>query len=95
MPVVAFALDAALQVYLWLFIARFFIDLVRSFNPSFRPRGLVLVLLEIVLTLTDPPLKLVRRFVKPIRVGSVALDFGWTVVVLAITLLQGLVIRFL
>ncbi len=95
MPVVAFALDAALQVYLWLFIARFFIDLVRSFNPSFRPRGLVLVLLEIVLTLTDPPLKVVRRFVKPIRVGSVALDFGWTVVVLAITLLQGLVIRFL
>jgi YggT family protein len=95
MPVLAFALETALLVYLWLFIARFFIDLVRSFNPSFRPKGLVLVLLEIVMTLTDPPLKLVRRFIKPVRVGSIALDFGWTAVVLAITLLQGLIGRFL
>jgi YggT family protein len=95
MSVLAFALSAALQVYLWLFIARFFIDLVRSVNPNFRPRGLVLVLLEITMTLTDPPLKLVRKVIKPVRVGSIALDFGWTVVILAISILQNLVVRFL
>ena len=93
MTVLAFALGTALQVYLWLLIARFFIDLVRSVNPSFRPQGLILVLLEIIMTLTDPPLKLVRRFIKPVRVGSLALDFGWTLVVLAVTVLQNLVAR--
>ena len=95
MPVLAFALGTALQIYLWLLIARFFIDLVRSVNPSFLPQGLVLVLLEIVMTLTDPPLKLVRRFIRPVRVGSLALDFGWTLVVLAVTVLQSLVSRYL
>lgn len=93
MTVLAFALGTALQVYLWLLIARFFIDLVRSVNPGFRPQGLILVLLEIIMTLTDPPLKLVRRFIKPVRVGSLALDFGWTLVVLAVTVLQNLVAR--
>ena len=91
MPVVAAVLEWALQIYVWMLIARFFVDLVRSVNPNARPRGIVLVLLEIVYTLTDPPIKLARRIIKPIRVGSVALDFSWTAVLILVTLLQNLV----
>ena len=80
----------AVQVYIWLLIARFLVDLVRSVNPSFRPSGLVLILLESIMTITDPPLKLARRFIKPVRVGSIALDFGWTAVILLLSLLQNL-----
>ncbi|MEN9740570.1 MAG: hypothetical protein RLZ72_836, partial [Actinomycetota bacterium] len=39
-----------------------------------------MVLAEITYTLTDPPLKLVRRFVKPVRLGGAAIDFSWTIV---------------
>jgi YggT family protein len=47
------------------------------------------------MTVTDPPLKFVRRFIKPIRVGSIALDFGWTLTLLATTFLQNLLARLL
>lgn len=93
MTVLVVALWWALQLYFWLMIARFVVDLVLSVNPSWRPRGLILVLTEIVMTLTDPPLKLVRRFIKPVRMGSISLDFGWTLVLLAISLLQNLLAR--
>lgn len=93
MTAFAVALSWALQLYFWLLIARFVIDLTRGINPAFRPRGFILALLEIIMTLTDPPLKLVRRFIKPVRVGNVALDFGWTIVLFAVSILQSLVLR--
>jgi YggT family protein len=43
---------------------------------------------EIVMTITDPPLKFVRRFIKPVRIGSIALDFGWTLTLLATSFLE-------
>jgi YggT family protein len=93
MTVLVVALWWALQLYFWLLIARFVVDLVLSVNPTWRPRSLVLVLTEVVMTVTDPPLKLVRRFIKPVRMGSISLDFGWTLVLLAVTLLQNLLAR--
>jgi YggT family protein len=87
------ALQWALQIYFYLMIARLIADLVLSVNPSWKPRGLLLVIVEIVYTLTDPPLKLIRKFIKPVRFGAVALDFGWTIVVFAIGLLQSLLGR--
>jgi len=83
----------ALQVYFYLMVARLVVDLVLSVNPNWRPRGLILVLVELFYTLTDPPIKLVRRFIKPLRFGGLALDFGWTVVVFAIGILQSLLSR--
>lgn len=93
MSILAIALLWALQIYFYLMIARLVADLVLSVNPNWHPKGLLLVLVELVFTLTDPPLKLVRRFIKPMRFGAVALDFGWTIVIFAIGLLQNLVGR--
>ncbi|MFM1795811.1 MAG: hypothetical protein RLZZ340_488 [Actinomycetota bacterium] len=93
MSILVVALWWALQLYFYLLIARFAVDLVLSVNPSWRPRGLVLIATEIVMTLTDPPLKLVRRFIKPVRVGSISLDFGWTLLLLIVSLLQNMLAR--
>ena len=71
------------------------VDLVLSTNPVWRPKGLLLILVEIIMTLTDPPLKFVRKFIKPIRFGALALDFGWTLTLLAVTLLQNVLTRLL
>ena len=85
---IGYLLSWALQIFLWLLFARFIIDLVRSVNRGWRPRGIVLVLLELVMTITDVPLKFLRRFIKPVRVGALALDLAWTVLVFAVILLR-------
>lgn len=80
-------------LYIYLLLGRFFLDLVVSVNPKLRPKGLWLVLFEIVFTMTDGPLKLMRKLIKPIRLGAVQLDLGWTVLFIALTSLQSLLIR--
>ena len=49
----------------------------------------VLVLAEIAYTVTDPPIKAIRRVLPPVRLGSVALDFGWSIIMLAVVILMG------
>lgn len=93
MTLLVAVLQWALQIYFYVMIARLISDLVLSVNPNWRPRGLILVLVEVVYTLTDPPLKFIRRFIKPVRFGGLVLDFGWTIVVFAIGLLQSVLSR--
>ncbi|MFM1956787.1 MAG: hypothetical protein RLZ41_186 [Actinomycetota bacterium] len=92
MGLVAVALWWALQVYFFALVARLFIDLALSVNRSWRPSGLLLPLVEIVMTITDPALKVVRRVIPPIRLGAIQLDLGWTALVFAIFFLQRLVL---
>lgn len=80
-----------LQLYFYALMGRFIVDLVLSLNPAWRPKGLLLPILDFIFTITDPPLKFVRRFVKPIRLGPVALDLAWTIVVIGVLFLRGLV----
>jgi len=73
----------------WLFmLARLVIDLVRLFARRWRPQGAGLVLAEAVYAVTDPPIKLVRRVIPPVRFGSVALDLAWTIVALVVLVLM-------
>jgi YggT family protein len=79
----------ALQIFFYLMIARFIAELVMSFNRSWRPSGLLLPILDITYTITDPPLKFVRRFVPPIQLGAISLDLAWTIVLFGVLILQG------
>lgn len=91
MGILRLVLGWLLDLLFWAFIGRFILDLVISINRSYRPRGLLLVISELVFSVTDPALKFLRRFIKPIRVGSVQFDLAWTVAVLLIGFLQSLV----
>ncbi len=71
-----------LLVFLLLLWARVIVDLVRAINRSWRPRGALLVVVETVLTVTDPPVRLSRRLVPMLRVGPVAIDLGPTLLLL-------------
>jgi YggT family protein len=79
-----------LYVVLWLFfvalLARLVFDWVFLFARSWEPRGVVLVLLEAVYSVTDPPLKAIRRVVPPLRFGSIALDLAFIVLIIAVQL---------
>ena len=92
MGLIAVILWWLLQVFFFALVARLFVDLALSVNPSWRPSGFLLPVIEIVMTITDPALKLVRRVIKPIRMGAIQLDLGWTALVFAIFFLQRLVL---
>ena len=51
----------------------------------------MLVVAEAVYTLTDPPLKALRRILPPLRIGGVALDLGFLVLVIAISVLRAII----
>lgn len=67
---------------------RLALDLARSFVPNWRPRGFVLLVAELAFAVTDPPLKLVRRRIKPIRFGGIALDLSWSIVIVGVFVLM-------
>ena len=77
-----------LLIFFLLMWARFVLDLAQSFSRGWRPRGPVLVLAEVAYTVTDPPIRRVRKILPPVRLGSVALDFGWSIVMLAVIILM-------
>jgi YggT family protein len=68
--------------FVLLLLARLVLDYVFMFARDYTPHGFVLVLAELVFTLTDPPLRFVRRFVPPLRLGGVSLDLAWFVLFL-------------
>lgn len=71
--------------------ARFVFDWVQVLNPAFRPRGPVLVVAELSYTITDPPIRAVRRVIPPLQLGAVRLDLAWTIVLIALLILMSLV----
>jgi YggT family protein len=86
--VLFWAVYAALTIFILVMWVRLILDFVVNFNRGWRPSGVALVLAEVVFTITDPPIKLVRRIVPPVRFGGVALDFAWTIVMLVAILLS-------
>ena len=60
---------------------------VQVFAREWRPKGIVLVLAEAIYTVTDPPLKFLRRFIPPLRLGMVAMDLSFMVLFIVILIL--------
>jgi YggT family protein len=82
--IVGTVLSALLYIFLLFLIGRLILEVLQSFARSWRPTGVVLVIAEATYTVTDPPLKLLRRFIPPIRLGNVALDLSFTVLILVV-----------
>jgi YggT family protein len=84
----------AVVLYILVLIVRFVLDWVTVINRSWRPKGPMLVVAELTFTLTDPPLRLLRRLIPPLVIGELRLDFAWSITLLgcflALSLIQGL-----
>lgn len=93
--IIATVIYVALIVFFLMMWARFILDLVRMLARQWRPRGLGLVLAEAAYSVTDPPIKLVRRVVPPVRLGGAALDFAWSIVMLAVLILISVALGFM
>ena len=84
-----------LQVFIFALFARLILDYFRMFKPGWSPKGLMLWFAESTYTLTDPPIKLFRRFIPPLRLGGVALDLSFIVLFFAVQILQSLALHYL
>lgn len=88
--VVAIVFYALLAFFILMWV-RFIFDWTRVLRPGWRPRGALLVVAELTYTITDPPVKLARRAVPPLRLGGVALDLSGSIVMLGVIVLMYIV----
>ena len=72
--------------------ARIIIDYVRMFKRDWRPTPFISTIFEVIYSITDPPIKFVQRFVPPLRVGGIALDLSFIVILIALSLLQRVIL---
>ena len=84
MNIVGEILLIVLYLFLLFLIGRLILEILQSFARQWKPTGVVLVIAEAIYTVTDPPLKLLRRFIPPLRLGNVALDLSFTVLFLVV-----------
>ena len=72
-------LSLVVVLFLIFLLARAVLDWVQVFARDWRPKGASLVVSEAVYTVTDPPLKALRRVIPPLRLGAVSLDVAYMV----------------
>jgi len=85
MFIVGGIIDWVLWVFLLLLFARMILSWVPVLVRDWEPRGPMLVVAEIIYSITDPPLRLLRKVLRPVRVGNMMLDLafiGLTIIVL-------------
>lgn len=85
-------ISSLLNLYILILLIRVVLDWIQLFARSWRPTGAVLVLANIVYGLTDPPLRLIRRFVPLVRLGGVGIDLGFLVLWFGIVIVQRLLL---
>lgn len=90
MSQLASLVSSLLNLYVLVLITRLVLEYVAIFARDWRPRGPLLLLSEVVFTLTDPPLKAIRKVVPNLRIGSVSLDLSFLILLFAISITRGI-----
>ena len=76
---------------LWSYLAILTVRMVLSVLPllirQWEPRGVLLVIAEFTYTITDPPLRFLRRFLLTVRLGNLAVDVPFLVLYFGLSVL--------
>ncbi|WP_132991550.1 YggT family protein [Gordonia zhaorongruii] len=75
-----------LFLYTLLLLGRLVVEMVQSFARRWRPTGPTVIVIEVVFTLTDPPVKLLRRLIPPLNLGSIRLDLSLMIVLIVVSI---------
>lgn len=87
MSIIGSILFAVLEVFFVILLARFVFDWVFVLARNWRPRGPIVLLLEAIYTVTDPPLKALRRVIPPLRLGNFAIDLAFLILIIGVQIL--------
>jgi len=85
--VLQIVLRYVLTIYLVILVGRMIFGWIQVFAREWRPTGVLLILAEAIFTVTDPPLKFLRRFIPPLRLGMVAMDLSFMVLFIVVLIL--------
>jgi YggT family protein len=77
-------LGFALFFFWVLLIFRIVIEFIRSFSRDWHPTGITVVILEIIMSITDPPVKLLRKLIPQLTIGAVRFDLSIMVLLLVV-----------
>lgn len=91
-PVASIIVDV-LWLYLLVLIARLVFDIVQMLARDWQPKGFLLVVAEIIYTLTDPPLRALRKVIPPLRLGQIQFDLAFLVLFIGLQVIIALVAR--
>ena len=84
MGILKVVLTYILTIYLIILVGRMIFSWIQMFARQWVPTGILLVIAESIFTVTDPPLKFLRRYIPPLRLGRVAMDLSFMVLFLVI-----------
>lgn len=90
MHVLGAVIETVLFIFISLMFVRLVVSFVQNFARSWSPSGVLLVLLEIVYSITDPPIRALRRVVPPLRLGSVSIDLAFLLVFIIVGVLRNI-----
>ncbi|GIG38559.1 YggT family protein [Cellulomonas phragmiteti] len=93
MRLIASLLYLVVLVFFLLLLVRLVLDWVQFFAREWRPSGVALVVAEVTYSVTDPPLRFLRRILPPVGIGSVRLDLAFLVLALSCSLLLSVLAR--
>ncbi|GAA3418612.1 hypothetical protein GCM10022140_24570 [Rhodococcus aetherivorans] len=82
-----------LFIFWLLLIGRIIVEFIRTFARDWKPTGFVVVVLEAIFTVTDPPVKLLRRLIPPLNLGGVRLDLSIMVLLFIVYFLMAFIPR--
>lgn len=93
MPLIASIAYFVVMLFVVTLFIRLVFDWIQVFSRGWRPKGLLLIVAEVVYTVTDPPLKLLRKVLPPLRIGNIALDLAFLVLIFGCSILLNVLIR--
>jgi YggT family protein len=67
-------------------VARFVLGLIVMFAPQWHPKGPVLLLFELIYSVTDPFLRPLRRILPPIGAGGIRIDLSMLMLFVLVSL---------
>lgn len=87
----AWALSVLINLYMMVLFARVILDWVQFLAREWRPEGALLVAANLLYAVTDPPIRMIGRFIPPLRIGGgMAIDVGFIVLLLVLIIGQRL-----
>lgn len=87
-----FIIGQIINWVLWIFLLVLFARMILSWVPvlvrEWQPRGPVLIVAEAIYTVTDPPLRVLRKILPPVRLGNMMLDLAFIGLVILVSVLM-------
>lgn len=89
--IVRLVIDWIIDAYITVLFVRMILDWVSVLAPRWYPKGVVASLINVVYQLTEPPLRWLRRYIRPIPMGPIAMGVSFIVLYTALVALRILV----